>query len=97
MYTAQVRSIYYHFLSVRHHGVQNWILVKFADELIRQGFKITDDTVGHVITSLVYSLQGQPKKKGSSEISGNYAQKCPKLGSQLPFISEEAYNVRHAG
>ena len=30
---------------------------KLADELVRQGFKITDDTVGRILKSLGYSLQ----------------------------------------
>ena len=36
---------------------------KLADELMRQGFKITDDTVGRILKSLGYSLQGTAKEK----------------------------------
>ena len=36
---------------------------KEADELIRQGFKITDDTVGRTLKSLRYLLQGTAKGK----------------------------------
>jgi transposase len=36
---------------------------KLADELVRQGFKITDDTVGRILKSLGYSLQAPAKEK----------------------------------
>jgi hypothetical protein len=36
---------------------------KLADELVRQGFKITDDTVGRILKSLGYSLQAPSKQK----------------------------------
>ena len=36
---------------------------KLADELVRQGFKITDDTVGRILRSLGYSLQAPSKQK----------------------------------
>ncbi len=36
---------------------------KLADELVRQGFKITDDTVGRILKSLGYSLQATAKEK----------------------------------
>ena len=34
-----------------------------ADELVRQGYKITDDTVGRILKSLGYSLQAPSKQK----------------------------------
>jgi hypothetical protein len=36
---------------------------KLADDLVRQGFKITDDTVGRILRSLGYSLQAPAKEK----------------------------------
>jgi transposase len=36
---------------------------KLADELVRQGFKITDDTVGRMLKGLGYSLQAPAKEK----------------------------------
>jgi arginine repressor len=36
---------------------------KLADDLVRQGFKITDDTVGRILKSLGYSLQAPSKEK----------------------------------
>lgn len=36
---------------------------KLADELVRQGFKITDDTVARILKSLGYSLQAPAKEK----------------------------------
>jgi transposase len=36
---------------------------KLATELVRQGFKITDDTVGRILKSLGYSLQAPSKQK----------------------------------
>jgi len=36
---------------------------KLADELVRQGFKITDDTVGRILKGLGYSLQAPSKQK----------------------------------
>ncbi|MGO8870047.1 MAG: ISAzo13 family transposase [Acidimicrobiales bacterium] len=36
---------------------------KLADELVRQGFKITDDTVGRILKDLGYSLQAPAKEK----------------------------------
>jgi transposase len=36
---------------------------KLAAELVRQGFKITDDTVGRILKSLGYSLQAPSKQK----------------------------------
>jgi hypothetical protein len=36
---------------------------KLADELVRQGFKITDDTVGRILKGLGYSLQAPAKEK----------------------------------
>jgi Rhodopirellula transposase DDE domain len=39
---------------------------KLAAELVRQGFKITDDTVGRILKSLGYSLQAPSKQKEGS-------------------------------
>lgn len=36
---------------------------KLADDLVRQGFKITDDTVARILRSLGYSLQAPAKQK----------------------------------
>ena len=36
---------------------------KLASELVRQGFKITDDTVGRILKGLGYSLQAPSKQK----------------------------------
>jgi hypothetical protein len=36
---------------------------KLASELVRQGFKVTDDTVGRILRSLGYSLQAPAKEK----------------------------------
>jgi transposase len=36
---------------------------KLADDLVRQGFKITDDTVGRILKKLGYSLQAPVKAK----------------------------------
>lgn len=36
---------------------------KLAQDLVRQGFKITDDTVGRILKSLGYSLQAPVKEK----------------------------------
>jgi transposase len=36
---------------------------KLAEELVRQGFKITDDTVGRILKDLGYSLQAPSKQK----------------------------------
>jgi transposase len=36
---------------------------KLAEDLVRQGFKITDDTVGRILRSLGYSLQAPAKEK----------------------------------
>jgi len=36
---------------------------KLAEDLVRQGFKITDDTVGRILASLGYSLQAPVKQK----------------------------------
>jgi transposase len=36
---------------------------KLADDLVRQGFKITDDTVGRILKGLGYSLQAPAKEK----------------------------------
>jgi len=39
---------------------------KLADDLVRQGFKVTDDTVGRILKSLGYSLQAPVKEKEGS-------------------------------
>ncbi len=39
---------------------------KLATDLVRQGFKVTDDTVGRILKSLGYSLQAPAKEKEGS-------------------------------
>ncbi len=39
---------------------------KLADDLVRQGFKITDETVGRILKGLGYSLQAPAKEKEGS-------------------------------
>ena len=39
-------------------------MAKLADELVAQGFKITDDTVGRILKSLGYSLQAPFQAEG---------------------------------
>jgi hypothetical protein len=38
-------------------------MAKLATELVRQGFKVTDDTVGRILKDLGYSLQAPSKQK----------------------------------
>ena len=38
-------------------------MAKLADELVAQGYQITDDTVGRILKSLGYSLQAPSKQK----------------------------------
>jgi len=40
---------------------------KLAEDLVRQGFKITDDTVGRILRSLGYSLQAPAKEKEGTQ------------------------------
>ena len=41
---------------------------KLAAELVRQGYKITDDTVGRILRSLGYSLQAPPRRRRAPPI-----------------------------
>jgi hypothetical protein len=38
-------------------------MAKLAEELVRQGFKVTDDTVGRMLKDIGYSLQAPSKQK----------------------------------
>ena len=54
---------------------------KLADELVRQGFKITDDTVGRILKSLGYSLQAPVKEKEGSA--------HPDRDAQFVYLNEQ--------
>ena len=55
---------------------------KLAAELVRQGFSITDDTVGRILKSLGYSLQAPAKEKeGASH---------PDRDAQFGYLNEQA-------
>ena len=55
---------------------------KLAAELVRQGFAITDDTVGRILKSLGYSLQAPAKEKeGTSH---------PDRDAQFHYLNEQA-------
>jgi hypothetical protein len=55
---------------------------KLAAELVRQGFAITDDTVGRILKSLGYSLQAPAKEKeGASH---------PDRDAQFDYLNEQA-------
>jgi transposase len=41
---------------------------KPAGELVRQGLKVTDDTVGRILKDLGYSLQARPSRKKGKPI-----------------------------
>jgi transposase len=54
---------------------------KLAEELVRQGFKITDDTVGRILKSLGYRLQAPAKEKeGASH---------PDRDAQFRYLNEQ--------
>ncbi len=54
---------------------------KLADDLVRQGFKITDDTVGRILKGLGYSLQAPAKEKeGASH---------PDRDAQFHYLNDE--------
>ncbi len=55
---------------------------KLAAELVRQGFSITDDTVGRILKSLGYSLQAPAKEKeGASH---------PDRDAQFAYLNQQA-------
>ena len=54
---------------------------KLADELVRQGFKITDDTVGRILKSLGYSLQAPAKEKEGAA--------HPDRDAQFSYLNEQ--------
>ncbi len=54
---------------------------KLADELVRQGFKITDDTVARILKSLGYSLQAPAKEKEGSA--------HPDRDAQFVYLNEQ--------
>jgi hypothetical protein len=47
---------------------------KLADDLVRQGFEITDDTIGRILKSLGYSLQASVKEKEGTAHPDRHAQ-----------------------
>jgi transposase len=62
---------------------------KLAAELVRQGFAITDDTVGRILKSLGYSLQAPAKaKEGASH---------PDRDAQFQYLNDQATSFIEAG
>jgi len=56
-------------------------MAKLADDLVRQGYKVTDDTVGRILKSLGYSLQAPAKEKeGTSH---------PDRDAQFVYLNEQ--------
>jgi transposase len=62
---------------------------KLADDLVRQGFKITDDTVGRILRSLGYSLQAPVKQKEGAA--------HPDRDAQFVYLNEEVTRFAAAG
>ena len=62
---------------------------KLADELVRQGFKITDDTVGRILKSLGYSLQAPAKEKEGAA--------HPDRDAQFVYLNEQVGTFMGAG
>jgi transposase len=60
-----------------------------ATELVRQGFKITDDTVGRILKSLGYSLQAPSKQKEGSA--------HPDRDAQFNYLNKEVARFMKAG
>jgi transposase len=61
---------------------------KLADDLVRQGFKITDDTVGRILKGLGYSLQAPAKEKeGASH---------PDRDAQFGYLHDEVTTFAEA-
>jgi transposase len=62
---------------------------KLAEDLVRQGFKITDDTVGRILRSLGYSLQAPVKQKEGAA--------HPDRDAQFVYLNEEVTRFAAAG
>ena len=62
---------------------------KLAEDLVRQGFKITDDTVGRILKSLGYSLQAPAKEK---EGAGH-----PDRDAQFRYLNDQVGTFVSAG
>ena len=62
---------------------------KLATELVRQGFKITDDTVGRILKSLGYSLQAPSKQKEGAA--------HPDRNAQFNYLNKEVGRFIKAG
>jgi len=61
---------------------------KLVDDLVRQGFKITDDTVGRILKGLGYSLQAPAKEKeGASH---------PDRDAQFGYLHDEVTTFAEA-
>ena len=60
-----------------------------ATELVRQGFKITDDTVGRILRSIGYSLQAPSKQKEGSA--------HPDRDAQFVYLNKEVGRFMKAG
>jgi len=62
---------------------------KLAEDLVRQGFKITDDTVGRILASLGYSLQAPVKQKeGTAHLDRD---------AQFVYLNDEVGRFAAAG
>ncbi len=74
-------------------GVRRWIeaksTAKLADDLVRQGFKITDDTVGRILKNLSYSLQAPVKEKEGTA--------HPDRDAQFSYLNDRVSEFMKAG
>ena len=64
-------------------------MAKLADELVAQGFKITDDTVGRILKSLGYSLQAPSKQKEGTA--------HPDRDAQFVYLNDEVTSFLSVG
>ncbi len=62
---------------------------KLADELVRQGFKVTDDTVGRILRGLGYSLQAPAKEKEGTA--------HPDRDAQFRYLDKQVGKFMRAG
>ena len=62
---------------------------KLAEDLVRQGFKITDDTVGRILRNLGYSLQAPVKQKEGAA--------HPDRDAQFIYLNDEVSRFVEAG
>jgi hypothetical protein len=62
---------------------------KLADELVRQGYTITDDTVGRILRDLGYSLQAPAKEKEGTA--------HPDRDAQFVYLNEQVGAFMKAG